>query len=92
MILGDSGVAIPPTPDTVSSGAYPYSRFLYAYVNKSPKKGLDPTLKGFLAFALSEEGQQLVKAAGQAVLSKDIRALNTLKVTDTFSASLDTLR
>jgi len=72
--------AIEPTPDTVSSGAYPYARFLYVYVNKDPKEGLEPTLKGFLAFALSEEGQQLVKAAGQAPLGRDSLALNLKKV------------
>jgi phosphate transport system substrate-binding protein len=76
-----SDTAIDPTPDTVSSGAYPYSRFLYVYVNKNPKVGMEPTLKGFLTFALSQEGQQLVKAAGQAPLGKDSWALNSIKIT-----------
>lgn len=76
-----SDTAIEPTPDTVSSGAYPYSRFLYVYVNKNAKLGLEETLKGFLTFALSPEGQQLVKAAGQAPLGQDVWALNYVKVT-----------
>lgn len=87
-----SDTAVEPTPDTVSSGAYPYSRFLYVYVNKNAKKGLEPALKGFLAFALSQEGQQLVKAAGQAPLARDIWALNYLKVTDRFDIDSNTLR
>jgi len=87
-----SDTPIEATPDTVSSGAYPYSRFLYVYVNKSAKGGLEPTLKSFLAFALSNEGQQLVKAAGQAPLAKDIWALNVLKVTDRFDIDSNTLR
>ncbi|WP_425280004.1 PstS family phosphate ABC transporter substrate-binding protein [Holophaga foetida] len=73
---------VQPTPDSVSSGAYPYSRCLYLYVNKHPKKGLEPRLKAFLEFALSPEGQKLVKAAGQAPLSRDIQYLNQFKVTD----------
>ncbi|MBP1627086.1 MAG: phosphate binding protein [Holophagaceae bacterium] len=87
-----SEVGVEPTPDTVSSGAYPYSRFLYVYVNKDAKKGMEPTLKGFLAFALSPEGQQLVKAAGQAPLARDIWGLNYLKVTDRFDIDSSTLR
>lgn len=82
-----SNVAVAPTPDTVSSGAYPYSRCLYIYFNKHPKYGIEPTLKAYLAFGLSPEGQQLVKAVGQAPLPRDLNALNLLKVTDTFSTA-----
>lgn len=87
-----SEVAVAPTPETVSSGAYPFSRFLYVYINKHPKTGLEPTLKDLLAYALSQEGQQYVKAAGQAPLNPDIQALNLLKVTDRFTADPKTLR
>jgi len=87
-----SSIAIAPSPETVSSGAYPWSRFLSVYVNKNPKTGMEPNLKAFLAFALSAEGQQLVQAVGQAPLGRDINALNTLKVTDTFTATPATLR
>lgn len=92
MIPPGSSEAILPTPDTVASGAYPYSRFLYAYINKDPRKGLEPRLKGFLAFILSPEGQLLVKAAGQAPLSEDIAALNLYKVTDSLNAPWSDLR
>jgi len=92
IVPSGSETAIEPTPDSVSSGAYPFSRFLYVYVNKNAKKGMEPALKGFLAFALSSEGQQLVRAAGQAPLAKDIWALNILKVTDRFDIDSSTLR
>ena len=83
---------VQPTPDSVASGAYPYSRCLYLYVNKHPKKGLEPRLKAFLTFALSPEGQKLVRAAGQAPLSKDVNNLNLFKVTDTLSIDANTIR
>ena len=44
----------------VYSGKYPLARFLYIYVNKAPDKPLSPLVKEFLAFVLSNEGQQIV--------------------------------
>nr|WP_320132843.1 substrate-binding domain-containing protein [uncultured Holophaga sp.] len=87
-----SDVAVEPTPDSVSSGAYPFARFLYVYINKNPKAGVEPMLRDFLAYALSDEGQQYVKSAGQAPLNKDIMGLNLLKVTGQFSMDSKTLR
>jgi len=86
------GKAVYPTPENVSSGAYPWSRFLYVYVNKHPRTGLPPEIRKFLAFVLSAEGQRLVQAVGQAPLPKDINALNVLKVMDTFDADPAALR
>jgi phosphate transport system substrate-binding protein len=56
----------------VLSGNYPLSRFLYVYVNKSPKRGLDPLIREFLRFALSVEGQEVVAKDGYLPLPKKI--------------------
>ncbi|WP_005031888.1 PstS family phosphate ABC transporter substrate-binding protein [Holophaga foetida] len=77
---------------TVTSGEYPLCRFLYAYINKDPKKGTTPLLRGFLSFALSPAGQGIIKECGQVPLQPDINALNRLKVTDRFDGDSNTLR
>jgi phosphate transport system substrate-binding protein len=48
----------------VYSGNYPLSRFLYVYVNKAPNKPLDPMVREYLKFILSQEGQQTVVKDG----------------------------
>jgi phosphate transport system substrate-binding protein len=48
--------------EDVMSGHYPLARFLYVYVNKAPNKPLDPLVREFFEYVLSEEGQtQVVK-------------------------------
>lgn len=44
----------------VLNGKYPLSRFLYVYINKAPNQPLDPLVKEFCKFILSQEGQQVV--------------------------------
>ena len=51
-------------PEDVYSGKYPLSRFLYVYVNKAPNKPLDPVVREFLKYVLSQEGQQVVVKDG----------------------------
>lgn len=48
----------------VVSGDYPLGRFLYVYINKNPKKALDPVQAEFLRFVFSKEGQEIVMKAG----------------------------
>ena len=48
----------------VYAGKYPLSRYLYIYVNKAPNKPLDPLVREFLKFALSQEGQETVVKDG----------------------------
>ena len=43
---------------SVYGGKYPLTRYLYVYVNKAPNKPLDPLVKQFLTYVLSQEGQQ----------------------------------
>ncbi|MFT5199683.1 MAG: phosphate transport system substrate-binding protein [Planctomycetota bacterium] len=46
------------------NGKYPLARFLYLYVNKDPKKELEPLRAEFLKFVFSKEGQERVLADG----------------------------
>ncbi|MCH2101459.1 MAG: phosphate ABC transporter substrate-binding protein [Planctomycetes bacterium] len=48
----------------VVSGDYPLGRFLYVYINKNPKKALDPVQAEFLRFVFSKEGQEIVIKSG----------------------------
>ncbi len=48
------------TPDNVYAGTYPLSRYLYIYVNRAPGQPLDPLVKNFLLYVLSQEGQESV--------------------------------
>src|SRR5688572_20013688 len=43
--------------EAVYAGKYPITRFLYVYINKSPSKPLDPLIKEFLTYVLSQQGQ-----------------------------------
>lgn len=51
---------VKPTPETVLSGKYPYSRPLFMYTNGEPKG----TAKDLIDFILSKEGQTLVEEEG----------------------------
>jgi phosphate transport system substrate-binding protein len=50
--------------DTVLSGRYPLTRYLYVYVNKPPNAELTPVEREFLSFVLSREGQEIVSKDG----------------------------
>lgn len=50
------------------SGEYPLGRYLLLYVNKDPKKGLDPLRREFLRLILSREGQEAVVKDGYIAL------------------------
>ena len=56
---GDAPVA--PTQASVASRAYPLAQTLYAYIDRAPGKELDPSVKEFLAYVLSSQGQQILK-------------------------------
>jgi len=51
-------------PEQVYAGKYPLARFLYVYVNRAPGKPLDTLTNEFVKFALSHEGQEVVKKDG----------------------------
>jgi phosphate transport system substrate-binding protein len=51
-------------PADVYAGKYPLSRFLYIYINKAPNKPLDPLVREYVKYILSQEGQQTVVRDG----------------------------
>ena len=53
-----------PSATTITDQTYPLRRVLYLYVNKNPKSSLPPAAKEFLAFLMSQEGQEAVVKAG----------------------------
>ncbi len=59
---------------SVYAGKYPITRFLYVYVNRAPNKPLDPLVKEFLTFVLSQQGQQGVLKDGYLPLTAKIDA------------------
>lgn len=54
------GACFAPTVENVYAHKYPFSRYVYIYVNKVPGKPLEPKVKEFLKLVLSQEGQQVV--------------------------------
>jgi len=50
--------------ETVLSGKYPLSRYLFLYINQAPNKPLDPMVREFIKYILSQEGQQVVVKDG----------------------------
>jgi phosphate transport system substrate-binding protein len=64
----------PATLHHVVSGKYPLARFLYVYVNKAPNKPLDPLVREFCKFILTQEGQQVVIKDGYLPLPAKVVA------------------
>lgn len=54
------GQCVDDSPENVLSGKYPLARFLYVYVNKAPNKPLDPMVREYVKYVLSQQGQQTV--------------------------------
>ncbi|BFU96388.1 MAG: putative Phosphate ABC transporter, periplasmic phosphate-binding protein [Nitrospira sp.] len=55
---------ITPSPATVADQSYPLRRMLYLYLDKTPKTALPAAVQEFLAFLMSQDGQQAVVKAG----------------------------
>ena len=68
-LAGKDGAFITTDADNVYAGKYPLSRFLYVYVNQPPNKPVDPLVKQFLAFVLSQQGQAIVVKDGYLPLT-----------------------
>jgi phosphate transport system substrate-binding protein len=52
------------TFDEVRTAAYPLTRFVYIYVNRAPNVPLAPSVREFLRYVLSLEGQRAVEQEG----------------------------
>ncbi|WP_185858855.1 PstS family phosphate ABC transporter substrate-binding protein [Vreelandella populi] len=63
-LITQNGAEIAPTEQTIQRNEYPLSRDLYLYVNLPPGKSLPPADQALLTLILSEEGQQIARAAG----------------------------
>jgi phosphate transport system substrate-binding protein len=60
LAISDGGEAVAPSEREVAVEDYPLSRRLYLYLPKSPT----PLARDFVAFALSDRGQEIVAEAG----------------------------
>jgi phosphate transport system substrate-binding protein len=56
----EGGPYVPPTRETMYRRTYPLSNAVYLYINRPPGKPISPRLKEFLAYILSQQGQQSV--------------------------------
>ena len=61
-----------PTAQNAISGEYPFSRYMYLYINKKPGQSLPPLEREFIKFILSKEGQAIVEKDGYVPLQPDI--------------------
>ncbi len=66
--------------ESVLSGKYPLTRFLYIYINKNPRKDLDPLISEFITYALSADGQVVVEKDGYVPLPHKIAEKQALLV------------
>jgi phosphate transport system substrate-binding protein len=49
-----------PTFENVASQKYPLSRVIYIFINREPGKPINPVLREFIRYALSQQGQQTI--------------------------------
>ena len=56
----EGGTCYAPNVENVYPHQYPFSRYVYIYVNRPPGKPLEPKVKEFLKLVLSREGQEVV--------------------------------
>lgn len=63
---------VAPSERNAVSGAYPLTRFLHIYVNKSPNRPLAGVQADFVRFVLSAEGQQIASRYGYIPVTPDV--------------------
>lgn len=68
------------TYENALSGKYPLSRYLYIYINRNPKKPMDPLVREFLTFVLSQQGQQIVVKDGFLPLTSKMESQELAKL------------
>ena len=76
----NGGAPFAATYENALSGKYPLSRYLYVYINKDPKKPVDPLTREFLKFVLSKEGQEIVVKDGFLPLTAKMETEETNKL------------
>lgn len=55
---------ISPTAATLSNGTYPLARPIFIYIERKPNTPIEPTVRTFLRFILSPEGQHIIASTG----------------------------
>lgn len=60
----NGGSYVEPNQETVGSGQYPLSRFLYIYINKAPGQPVEPLVQEFVKYIFSKEGQEVAVKDG----------------------------
>lgn len=63
LAAGDGGPFIAPTKESFQERRYPLTRNIYFYFNRPPNAALDPKVKEFLRYVLSQEGQEALQKA-----------------------------
>ncbi len=61
----DAGPFIPMTMETIQNRTYPFADEVYFYFNHNPGVPLDPKVKEFIRYVLSQEGQKDVEHDGK---------------------------
>ena len=56
----DGGPYAEPTRENFRTKAYPLSRNIFMYINRPPGMSVEPKIKEFLLFVLSQEGQEIL--------------------------------
>ena len=79
-LVGKDGQTYDDSTENVLSGRYPLARFLYVYVNKAPGQALTPSVREYLFFILSKEGQQIVAKDGYVPLPSPIVTAERAKI------------
>lgn len=72
-LINAEGQAIALSENSMQSGDYPLSRYLYLYVNAPPEQPLPAAEKALLGLIFSPEGQQIARSAGFVPLNETVR-------------------
>ncbi|MBV8833077.1 MAG: substrate-binding domain-containing protein [Acidobacteriaceae bacterium] len=60
LAIRDSGPYVEPTLETVQNRSYPLTRVIPMFLNRKPGRPVDPKVKEFLRYILSQQGQDAV--------------------------------
>ena len=71
LAVSSDSEAVAATPDTISDGTYPLTRFMYIYINKQPGTPIEPLELEFFRFVLSRQGQEMVLKDGYVPLTAE---------------------
>ncbi len=81
LAASEAGPYVEPTKENTTNRSYPLIRDISIYINRAPGKSIEPTVKEFLRYVLSREGQQAVIREGDyqpltaAVIREQLRKL-----------------